>query len=354
MKLLGTLLFSLITTSTFATHLIGGDITYRHLSGNDYEVNLTLYRDCSAIDFTASVTIMANSSCGSVVVSADSLAGSRGVVTANCANPSNTCNSGSDMGVHYLIYRDTMTLTACADWIIFYQECCLNMSLSTINNVSSTGATTFATLDNTSGTNSSPLWHEEPMTFACYNSNFWYNQGANTDPDGDSLVYELYTPLDSDAGMTPVTYVSPYNYVDFMSSAAPISINPASGYINYHMDMLQVGIMGIRVTEYRGGVPVATTARWTLVFPGFGPNAISEIDKLDLSIYPNPATDRVTINCTDMELIRIYDLTGALILDLPVQQDTRNIDCSQLNAGCYIAEVYSATGVGRKCIHIVR
>ena len=30
----------------FATHIIGGVLTYSHQGGNDYEITLKLYRDC--------------------------------------------------------------------------------------------------------------------------------------------------------------------------------------------------------------------------------------------------------------------------------------------------------------------
>ena len=35
--------------ASYATHISGADITYRWISGNTFELNLTLYRDCSGI-----------------------------------------------------------------------------------------------------------------------------------------------------------------------------------------------------------------------------------------------------------------------------------------------------------------
>ena len=52
-KVLQTLILLLISLSsyqTFATHLMGGDITYELVTApNIYKVHLTLYRDCSGI-----------------------------------------------------------------------------------------------------------------------------------------------------------------------------------------------------------------------------------------------------------------------------------------------------------------
>ena len=46
-KLLFTLFALLIGYSSFATHIVGGTITYQHLGGSTYRVTLKLYRDCS-------------------------------------------------------------------------------------------------------------------------------------------------------------------------------------------------------------------------------------------------------------------------------------------------------------------
>ena len=32
--------------AAYATHLVGGELTYSHLGGNSYEVTLTVFRDC--------------------------------------------------------------------------------------------------------------------------------------------------------------------------------------------------------------------------------------------------------------------------------------------------------------------
>lgn len=40
------LLAVLIVQALHATHIIGGEMFYDHLGGNQYRVTLTLYRDC--------------------------------------------------------------------------------------------------------------------------------------------------------------------------------------------------------------------------------------------------------------------------------------------------------------------
>src|SRR5436190_19478232 len=55
----------IISMNIQATHLSGSDVTYRWLSGNSYEVTVTLYRDCSGIPADPNVTLNYRSvSCG--------------------------------------------------------------------------------------------------------------------------------------------------------------------------------------------------------------------------------------------------------------------------------------------------
>ncbi|HRO73833.1 MAG TPA: hypothetical protein PK611_09190, partial [Saprospiraceae bacterium] len=42
----GLITMSAIWTETEATHIVGGQLTYKHLGGNSYQVKLTLRRDC--------------------------------------------------------------------------------------------------------------------------------------------------------------------------------------------------------------------------------------------------------------------------------------------------------------------
>lgn len=39
--------FLLCTLPSFASHIAGGDITVKWISGNTFEITLTFYRDCS-------------------------------------------------------------------------------------------------------------------------------------------------------------------------------------------------------------------------------------------------------------------------------------------------------------------
>ena len=53
------LLIGLFSFTASAAHILGGEMTYRHLSGSEYEVTLVLYRDCGGIPFEDTLDITA-------------------------------------------------------------------------------------------------------------------------------------------------------------------------------------------------------------------------------------------------------------------------------------------------------
>ncbi|MEQ1665802.1 MAG: T9SS type A sorting domain-containing protein, partial [Bdellovibrionales bacterium] len=74
-----------------------------------------------------------------------------------------------------------------------------------------------------------------------------------------------------------------------------------------------------------------------------GTLGISDIDNLaNMSFYPNPVIDFVTIN-VDKNLIGstyiITDLLGKQVLTGKLNNETSSIDISQLNSGIYLFQV---------------
>lgn len=114
-KLLTTFLFSfLIVASIKATHVQGGDITYRCLGGNQYEISLALYRDCAGVAAPTNVSINYKStSCGiNQNVTLNKITGTGIEVTPICTSLTTQCAGGTFPGVQEYIYRGTVTLPA--------------------------------------------------------------------------------------------------------------------------------------------------------------------------------------------------------------------------------------------------
>ncbi len=65
------------------------------------------------------------------------------------------------------------------------------------------------------------------------------------------------------------------------------------------------------------------------------------------SIYPNPATDQITINCDNCNVIRFYAPNGSLVKEIQSPQSNQ-IHGLNLAAGIYIVEMISAESVFRQ------
>lgn len=61
-----------------------------------------------------------------------------------------------------------------------------------------------------------------------------------------------------------------------------------------------------------------------------------------ISIYPNPATDHITIDGEHLIRAQIYSLGGAKVVDTPLASPTTSIDIHRLPAAVYLVKVTSA------------
>ncbi len=63
-----------------------------------------------------------------------------------------------------------------------------------------------------------------------------------------------------------------------------------------------------------------------------------------VTVYPNPASDRVRVAAEGMQSISIYDLSGRIVREVKVSDDAVSIDLSGLNAGLYFLSVVTEQG----------
>ena len=264
--LVSILLLAGLQNQVFATHAAGSDIKYRCLGGNQYEIEVTFYRDCGGVAEPGNITINYKSVNGNhnLNVTANKVAGSsNGIeITVPCATSSSSCNGGSSTGIRKWRYIAVVTLpSAQTDWVFSYSVCCRNCSITTISNPCASNSTLYveAKLNNlTAPCNSSPTFSNIPIAFVCIGQNFNYNHGV-IDPDGDSLSYSLIAPKIT--ATSNVTFIAPASITTPIASSTPFGINAGTGDINFTPSQIQIGIMAILVREYRNGVLIGSVIR---------------------------------------------------------------------------------------------
>ncbi len=268
-------LFLLMGSSLWATHIVGGEMSYRCLGDNQYEVVLTVFRDCyngvPFFDDPASVGVFdAN---GQLIhhlqiqyVADDTL---KPTLTGDCfVLPPNAC-------VHTSTYRDTVSLDVSpGGYTLAYQRCCRNYTILNIESPDSTGATfsIYISEDALLTCNSSPVFKAWPPIYICVNEAIEFDHSA-VDYEGDSIVYRLCTPLKGGTLQVPqpvpplappypevVWRDPPYNLNNVMGGV-PLAIDPQTGELTGVPNTIGQFVVGICADEYRDGEIISSARR---------------------------------------------------------------------------------------------
>src|SRR6187402_2958859 len=129
-KLLFLLVFFCIIQDGNASHLMGGEITWRTDSLQRFIFQVKVYRDCNGIAAPGSVTLITNAPIGQVNCSMMSLTDISpvGPGCPSCSNPMNEPNA-----VQEGIYQSApVTLTGippASGWYFEHNDCCRNAAI---------------------------------------------------------------------------------------------------------------------------------------------------------------------------------------------------------------------------------
>lgn len=275
-----------------ATHIVGGELNYKYLGANNYEIRLTVYRDCYVgvppFDNPASVGIFNSSN---VLLQTLQMT-FRGLDTLPPTINDPCTIPPLDFCYEVTTYIDTINLPPLAGgYQISYQRCCRNQNILNIVNPECVGATYYATIPGPEvvAINSNPVIKFWPPPFICVNKPWSFDDSA-IDYDGDSLVYELFMPYDgltascpmignfTPQGTTcpntvptcpnvpvnppffPIVWQAPYSTAN-MLGGVPMQINSSTGLVTATPNLQGYFVIGIKVKEYRNGVFLSETKR---------------------------------------------------------------------------------------------
>ncbi len=249
-----------------ASHLVGGEISYQWVSGNDYLVTLALYRDCSGIAVGSSASITVESAtCLSTNIFTLNQIGSTVQVSPICATslPNSACNGGVLYSVEKYTFQGLVTLPFnCSDWVFSYNSCCRNGVITNLSNSGNYGIYISSTLNNLDVPfNNSVQFGTIPLNIIGVNSTTELSWNTY-DVDGDSLIYEL-TPARDISGVVPVnlTYNTGYTFDQPFLASVPTTLNYATGQVTVTPNALQVAVMCMKVSEYRNGIFIGEVNR---------------------------------------------------------------------------------------------
>lgn len=261
-SLIGLLIFISSPIILNASHIVGGKITYRFLGSGNYEIKLTVYRDCSdPIDFDnpATLTIF-DAGTNAIVYNHQIPIFHRDTIQP--VNPDPCFIPPAGICVEQAFYLDTVNLpNNSSGYTASYQRCCHNTSLLNILNPGFSGTTITANIPPQN--NNSATFQNFPPIYVCVNDTFSYSF-ASTDIDGDSLVYQMCSPLIGGTNFTipnpaapppytPVTWSNTYTATQPLSTTNGVNFNSSNGTISFIPTIQGQYAVGICVLEYRNG-----------------------------------------------------------------------------------------------------
>ncbi len=282
-----------------AAHIVGGDMIYKcqGFTGTQgtFEITMTLYRDTQGggaqFDDQGRFGLFERNLDGSWNYL-------RTIDNISVRDKSKVTNVGSNpclivppnIGVQKGVYKFVVNLMETdTEYMIAYQRCCRNGSITNIVNPGETGSVTSIIIsgDAVSTCNDSPVYNDFPPIVICANQDVNFDHSA-TDPNGDVLVYSFCSPLasggtdgsgsnggdlNSCTGVkpSPAICMPPYSTVQYdlpnyqeynpMGGAPQVTINPNTGLISGVPLVTGQFVVGICVQEFRDGVKIGEVRR---------------------------------------------------------------------------------------------
>lgn len=257
-----------------ATHIIGGEMYYDHLGGNQYKVTLALYRDCgpdnqNGTGFDALALFAVYDINGIEITNVSVSDPGETVIPVDLADPCLT--APPEVCVATTLYEHIFDLPPIpGGYTISYQRCCRTPAMANLSGQQGITCTVHIP-GPPDAVNSSPRFSEYPPIALCMDQDLSFDHSA-TDPDGDQLVYGLCAPFQGADAINPAPLAPPppYQTVNWaagysagvpLDSDPPIAIDPVTGLLTLHPTLQGAFTVGVCVTEIRNGVVIGESRR---------------------------------------------------------------------------------------------
>ncbi len=328
------ILLSLSFFVASASHIVGGEWTYKYLGDtiklgvicHKYQVSITIYEDCQ--NGQPEAIMQDNPAYLAVYVNAPPYYSPVSIhdsvnYTSALSVPANFSNSCITNIPPTCLLKKTFTKLYylplnTAGYVISYQRCCRNNAVVNIQDPGDNGSTYYCTIPGNPYTNNSAVFKNYPPQIICINNPLYYDHSA-TDADGDSLSYEFCTALEgaNDANIKPdpplappytdVSYVAPYSYSVPMTGFPPIQIDPVTGLITGTPNRIGRYLVTICCHEWRGGVMINTIQR-EFQF------VVTDCSKIVVADMPQYSTDFNTyiVDCADYTVHFVNTSSGGI------------------------------------------
>jgi gliding motility-associated-like protein len=287
--------------SSYASHILGGEVGWRCLSDGKYQFYMTVFKDCEGHYFSYKSEVLEITGypfpkdsngyfIGRISLNADTSKWARsrfGDTSPGCTSEYGyeySCDNGDEGTIQqFFYYSEPIFLDGIPPgngWNFFWEAPCCRVKDDKIQNISipASGsmllrATMYATGDSVNANpciDSSPEFRSLPATLICRGNEFTYNLTA-IDKDLDSLVYSWDRPYNAPiASPVPLLYELGYRFNNPTDDQwmhplnIPSTLDPLSGSIKMKMHSGRGNlkyILVVKVKSYRRGKLIASVVR---------------------------------------------------------------------------------------------
>lgn len=223
---------------------MGGQITASRIDTFKYAIDLTLYRDTDGIPIaTIDVLNYYEDSMGTW-------------------NYDTVKNIYADAGAYFINgtevyhYYDTITFKHYGKFMISWLNCCRNLAILNMTSPASENLylNTVVTVDSLAP-NSTPIFLNPPVTLAQKNM-YWNYNPLPYDADGDSIAWQLATPLSLGTLYPVMGYTIPRS-----NPLQAFTLDTITGQISWMPDTIGHFVASFLVSEFRNGLKIGEIRR---------------------------------------------------------------------------------------------
>lgn len=275
----------LCITNAYSAHIVGGDFSYRHITGDTYEFKMKMYRDCGGggapFEFSLDVGIYdkeTNAQIEIITMPRKTIYPIR--FNTGCTSPQLRC---VETGIFTALVELPKTMYNNTDgYYIQWERCCRN---DIIKNIVNPGGTPMAFYmefpspypnNGAFRLNSSPEYLRDPLNYLCVGEAFKYDFKIK-DADGDETRMKIgipnaggYTSRNNPMQNTgpapydPIIWSSGYNVgtpQNVMDGNPDLYVDNDTAFIYLVPTQIGVYVISVICEEYRNGVKIGEVVR---------------------------------------------------------------------------------------------
>ncbi|MFT7113780.1 MAG: gliding motility-associated-like protein [Candidatus Azotimanducaceae bacterium] len=241
--------------NVYASHIIGGELSYTYVGNNEYLISAIIYQDCHGNIDEDVVQIRGRAQDGSYTEVILTSVFDGFVETILISNP--CFKAPGPACIRKEIFQQKYTFpNKVGGWQIYTLTCCRSGSVQNIDNPVGTESVYYGHIPENSLKNNSPYFLNDPPPVICMLDSFIYDHSM-IEIDGDSVVYSLCDPKGGDdAGYYPYTnivWMPGFSALDPITSNFPFTIDPETGLMIGFPNTLGNYIYSVCYEEFRDG-----------------------------------------------------------------------------------------------------